>query len=146
MKTFGLGKPHKLCSKTDIDALFARRDGVSNAILAYPLRAVWSLDTTCAGNTDSPADGTSPGSRPTVRFLISVPKKKLRHAVDRVQMRRRIREAYRLQRPGLVPSHGTAPPVNVAFIYVAHHLEHYGRVERSMQRILKRIFPTMHDS
>lgn len=146
MKTFGLGKPHKLCSKTDIDALFARRDGVSNAILAYPLRAVWSLDTACAGSTDSPADGTSPDSRPTVRFLISVPKKKLRHAVDRVQMRRRIREAYRLQRPGLVPSDGTVPPVNVAFIYVADHLEHYGRVERSMQRILKRIFPTMHDS
>ena len=112
MKTFGLGKPHKLCSKTDIDALFARRDGVNNAILAYPLRAVWNLDPSCS--TDSPADGTSPDSRPTVRFLISVPKKKLRHAVDRVQMRRRIREAYRLQRPGLVPSDGTVPPVNVA--------------------------------
>lgn len=145
MKHFGLGKPHKLCSKTAIDALFARREGVNNAILAYPLRAVWSQDT-----ADTRADGisadTAAPTRPTVRFLISVPKKKLHHAVDRVQMRRRIREAYRLQRPISVPPDGTVPPVNVAFIYVADHLEHYGRVERAMQRILARIFTSMHNA
>lgn len=141
MKPFGLGKPHKLCSKTAIDALFGRRDGAGNAILAYPLRAVWTQDT-----ADTRADGTAAPTRPTVRFLISVPKKKLHHAVDRVQMRRRIREAYRLQRPISVPPDGTVPPVNVAFIYVADHLEHYGRVERAMQRILKRIFNSMHDA
>ena len=141
MKPFGLGKPHKLCSKTAIDALFGRRDGVGNAILAYPLRAVWTQDT-----ADTHADGTAASTRPTVRFLISVPKKKLHHAVDRVQMRRRIREAYRLQRPASVPPDGTVPPVNVAFIYVADHLEHYGRVERAMQRILARIFTSMHNA
>lgn len=32
-----------------------------------------------------------------VQFMITVPKKKRRHAVDRVLMRRRIREAFRLQ-------------------------------------------------
>ena len=142
MKTFGLGKQHKLCSKTAIDALFARRDG-ANAILAYPLRAVWSHDT---GNINTDAPTARLTNRPTVRFLISVPKKKLHHAVERVQMRRRIREAYRLQRAASVPPDGSVPPVNVAFIYVADHLEHYGRVERAMQRILKRIFPTMHDA
>lgn len=145
MKPFGLGKPHKLCSKTAIDALFARRDGVSNAILAYPLRAVWSQESADVSAGSITADITTP-TRPTVRFLISVPKKKLHHAVDRVQMRRRIREAYRLQRPTAVPPDGTVPPVNVAFIYVADHLEHFGRVERAMQRILKRIFNSMHDA
>lgn len=145
MKPFGLGKPHKLCSKTAIDALFDRRDGGGNAILAYPLRAVWSLDTADICTPGTTADTAAP-TRPTVRFLISVPKKKLHHAVDRVQMRRRIREAYRLQRPVSVPPDGTVPPVNVAFIYVADHLEHFGRVERAMQRILKRIFNSMHDA
>lgn len=32
-----------------------------------------------------------------VQFMITIPKKKRRHAVDRVLMRRRIREAFRLQ-------------------------------------------------
>ena len=32
-----------------------------------------------------------------VQMMITVPKKKRRHAVDRVLMRRRIREAFRLQ-------------------------------------------------
>ena len=129
MKKFGLGKQHKLCSKTAIDTLFGSRDG-SDAMLVYPLRAVWRRSGDREGSDD-----------PTLRFLISVPKKKLRHAVDRVQMRRRIREAYRLHRPALVPPTGEAQPVDVAFIYVADHLEHFGRVDRAMMRILRRIFP-----
>ena len=69
-----------------------------------------------------------------VEFLISVPKRKLRHAVDRVKMRRRIREAYRRNHGDIAGSEGTR--LQVAFIYVADHLEHYGRVERAMKRIL----------
>lgn len=91
-------------------------------MLAYPLRAVWA---------DSPA-GYAQQER--VEFLISVPKRKLRHAVDRVKMRRRIREAYRLNHGDIAGSEGTR--LQVAFIYVADHLEHYGRVERAMKRIL----------
>jgi len=133
MKRFGLGKAHKLCSKTAIDRLFDRH-GEADAMLAYPLRAVWCRTT------------AADSSAPTVRFLISVPKKKLHHAVDRVQMRRRIREAYRLHRPALVPAAGEAEPVDVAFIYVADRLEHFGRVDRAMMRILRRIFPQNHQT
>ena len=82
-------------------------------MLAYPLRAVWA---------DSPA-GYAQQER--VEFLISVPKRKLR---------RRIREAYRLNHGDIAGSEGTR--LQVAFIYVADHLEHYGRVERAMKRIL----------
>lgn len=67
-------------------------------------------------------------------FLISVPKKRLRHAVDRVKMRRRIREAYRL-------NHGEFPlPADVkadmAFVYVADRLTDYAAVCSAMRRIL----------
>lgn len=120
-RRYTLGKAHKLCSQTAIDTLFAtRREGCS--MLAYPLHAVWA---------DSPA-GYAQQER--VEFLISVPKRKLRHAVDRVKMRRRIREAYRLNHGDIAGSEGTR--LQVAFIYVADHLEHYGRVERAMKRIL----------
>ena len=79
MNDFRLPKPTRLCSQTAIDRLFAQRD-VKGA-LAYPLRAVWG-------------DNLSRTRGDAVQFLPSVPKKRLRHAVDRVTMRRRIREAY----------------------------------------------------
>lgn len=124
MPNLKLHKSEKLCSLTAIDALFAPQ-GNSSA-LAYPLRMVWTLRGTDA----------RPGGAP-VQFFISVPKKRLRHAVDRVTMRRRIREAYRLNRH-LLPEGVCA---NVAFIYVASDLRPYQRVEAAMQKLLHMLKP-----
>lgn len=124
MKQFGLGKAHKLCAKTAIDRLFSRRD--ANSALAYPLRAVWCVDSE-----------RSTGEK--VQFLISIPKKRLRHAVDRVSMRRRVREAYRLNHGAIVPN-SQELPVNIAFIYIADNLEPYQRVEKAMLKILHKAF------
>lgn len=123
-----LYKKEKLCSVTAIDRLFAiRQRGVSplqGALIAYPLRMVWRV------NPDR--------IRPTgVQFLISVPKKKLRHAVDRVAMRRRIREAYRLNRQ-LIPLPDDKPSVDVAFIYVADRLIDSVHVHAAMAKLLQR--------
>ena len=87
--------------------------------LCYPLRAVWGTN---------PRDVDSP-----TKFLIIIPKRKLRHAVDRVKMRRRVREAYRLNR-GLLA--GAPAGLNIAFIYVADTLKPYAAVERSVRRLL----------
>ncbi len=92
--------------------------------MAYPLRAVWRTN----------ADRTQ-GS--AVQFLISVPKKRLRHAVDRVTMRRRIREAYRLNRHQLTDE--LTDRVDLAFIYVADGLKDYASVERAVCKILRKI-------
>jgi len=110
-----LPKSTKLCSLKAIDALFASGKGA----LAYPLRSL------CA-----PAAGT-----PGVRIFISIPKKRLRHAVDRVAMRRRVREAYRLLRPGL--PEGLS--LNLAFIYVADRRLPYDRIADAMRRLLAQI-------
>lgn len=106
-----LPKKTKLCSLTAIDALFASGKGA----LAYPLRAV-------AMESDEPG----------IRFLISVPKRRLRHAVDRVAMRRRIRESYRLMRPMLAPGLN----MNLAFIYVANRRVDSARINEAMRRLL----------
>lgn len=134
MKQFGLGKSHKLCSKIAIDRLFGSRVAsdagsagsyIGNA-LVYPLRAVWA-----ANYSRRPVE--------PVQFLVSVPKKRLRHAVDRVTMRRRIREAYRLNRHD-VELAGFSAAVDVAFVYIADGLEPYVRVEKAMQKLLYRIY------
>ena len=110
MPEFGLDKSEKLCSQIAIDRLFA--SGAS--AIAYPIRMVYA---------ESDREYGAP-----VQFFISIPKKRIRKAVGRVLMRRRIREAYRLNRsfiPGL-----EGKKFNVAFIYVANEIVEYSRVER----------------
>lgn len=124
MNDFRLPKPSKLRSQTAIDRLFAQRD-VKGA-LAYPLRAVW-------GDNPDRYRGDA------VQFLASVPKKRLRHAIDRVTMRRRIREAYRLNRQEYFPDTIDAP-MDILFVYVGDTLEPYAKVESAMKRLLRKIF------
>lgn len=127
MKGLRLYKKEKLCSTVAVEQLFMRGSDTTGA-LDYPLRAVWRPNP--RRHSDAP-----------VAFLISVPKKRLRHAVDRVAMRRRIREQYRLLRPEFFPD--ALPegqrPLHVAFIYVASNLEPSLRIRQAMQRLLPRL-------
>lgn len=120
--TYRLYKREKLCSVKAIDSLFAQ--GRDNAVMAYPLRVVWRRNETRRNST--------------VQILITVPKKRLHNAVDRVLMRRRIRESYRLNRQYL-GAMSTEQPVDMAFIYVADSVKPYSRVEEAMIKALKNI-------
>ncbi len=119
--TFRLYKREKLCSETAIDLLFSRTGG-GQAVLLYPLRVVWRHN-----------DRRSGGAQ----FLISVPKKRLRHAVDRVAMRRLIREAYRLNRSHLGDAGEMG--VDIAFAYVADKRTDFRRITSAMVKALRRI-------
>lgn len=134
MASLRLYKSEKLCSQTAIDALFSRRvDNVGTpapvgSALSYPLRAVWRTNTVRRRGAG-------------VQFLISVPKKRLRHAVDRVTTRRRVREAYRLNRhllPDTTAADGNAM-IDLAFVYVASGLTPYRNIEHAVRRLLRRI-------
>ena len=118
-----LYKYEKLCSKTAIDLLF--KDG--KAAIAYPLRVVYRF--------------VEPGENPpTCRFMITVPKKKMRHAVDRVWLRRRIREAYRLNRNAIYPAlEASGKDLEIAFLYIADNKKQYDTIERKMTQILQKI-------
>ncbi len=75
-------------------------------------------------------------------MLITVPKKKRRRAVDRVLMRRRIREAYRLNRLPLKAAVDADPRIGVlviAFIYQTDTNLPYYKIERKMQRLLDKL-------
>lgn len=121
MSNLRLYKKDKLCCVTAIDRLFAAG---SRSALAYPLRMVWTI------NMHRRCDAQ-------VQFLISVPKKRLRHAVDRVLIRRRTREAFRLNRHAYPLADGIR--ADVAFIYVGKTVEPYALIARAMQRLLPRL-------
>lgn len=122
MKGLRLYKIEKLRSEIAIGQLFDRGNDAAVSFLAYPLRAVWRVN-------------SSRKSASCPQFMISVPKKKLRHAVDRVAMRRKIREAYRLSRH-LIPRD---LPLDIAFVYVADTLLPYSEIHRGVTRLLTKI-------
>ncbi|MDE6525964.1 MAG: ribonuclease P protein component [Muribaculaceae bacterium] len=121
MKTFGLYKKQKLCSTCAIEQLFSA-GGADFSRLVYPLRIVARRNP--RRSSDAP-----------IAFLISIPKKRLRHAVDRVLMRRRTREAFRLNHHDFPLPEGEK--VDVALVYVANGLTPYPAVENAVKRLLK---------
>lgn len=121
MENNRLYKKEKLCSHTAIERLFSRSNENRSAI-AYPLRLLW-----CVAEGDSVPN----------QFIIVVPKRRLKHAVDRVLMRRRIREAYRLNRDKLIGE--GVPSFRLAFVYVADRCHPYTSVEKSVRKLFKNV-------
>lgn len=128
--TLALPKYTRLCGTTSVDRLF-ERDAAAWCV-SHPLRAVWRPSMPAVSFPESLEHGT-------LRFLITIPKKKLRHAVDRVTMRRRVREAYRLCRRRYEELLPAGTHIDIAFIYTLSSCADYRHVERSMHRILDKL-------
>lgn len=123
MKGLRLYKAEKLCSRTAVSLLFEQ----GHSSIAYPLRMVYRL--------------REPGKESPAQFMITIPKKKIRHAVGRVLLRRRIREVYRLWRRTLLhPALQQAGQgVDVAFIYLDKELSSYEVIQQSVKTLLSRL-------
>lgn len=118
-----LYKRDRLCSRTAIETLFA----AGRSLMAFPLRAMMRVTDDHAG----------------ARFLISIPKKRIRTAVGRVRLRRQVREAYRLNHrealEAVLAGEDAAVGVDIAFIYIDNKPAPYAQVELSVKRLLERV-------
>lgn len=119
---YKLKKDEKLCSRTAVQLLFAE----GKSLMAFPLRAACRL--------------RLPGEHP-VQFLISIPKKRVRRAVGRVTLRRRVRESYRLNRRELLqqPLQQSGWGVDIAFVYLDSSLAPYSVINEKVISLLSRI-------
>lgn len=119
--TFPL-KEH-LKSKKVIERLYA--EGTS--VTAYPLRAVF-------------IEQTIEEQDVTAAILISVAKKRFRHAVDRNLVKRRIREAYRTSKHPFIEvleSNGKRMAVAILYIDTRHNSTAF--IKRKMEKLLDSI-------
>ena len=119
---YTLRKNEKLRSRTAVNLLFDQ----GKSLMAFPLRAAYRL--------------RGPGED-NVQMLISIPKKRIRRAVNRVTLRRRVRESYRLaRRELLIPvleQYGAG--VDIAFVYLDNSPAPYSVIEEKMASLLTRI-------
>lgn len=90
--------------------------------------------------------GAVPDLIAPVQVMITVPKKKRRHAVDRVLMRRRIREAFRLQwRPlrRLIEQNPDIRTLSVAIVYMSKENAPmeviYPALGRGLEKLIKKL-------
>lgn len=118
-------KAERLCSQKLIDKLFA---GGNATMAAFPLRVIYRL-----------SDRTESDAVP-VSVLISVPKKRLRLAVDRNRMKRQVREAYRRHKQSLWERlEASGKRVEMAFICISDEPCESSRVRGSVLKILRRV-------
>ncbi|MDR2816790.1 MAG: ribonuclease P protein component [Proteiniphilum sp.] len=119
MKRFGFTKKERITGEKRIEALFAQ--GAS--FMSYPFRVVY---------LETAQNGAMPLS-----ILISIPKKRIKSAVDRNRMKRLAREAYRLNKHlFLYRESAENGHLDVAFICVADKQCDYATVEKGMRKAM----------
>ena len=128
----GLTKTERLTSQLVIDKLFA---GGNASMAAFPLRIVYMQME--KQEVSQQLDGVQ---QPPVSILVSVPKKRFRHAVDRNRMKRLVREAYRLNKHILWNALQEKDfRLAIAFVCITDTLPTFRSVNKSMRKALIRI-------
>jgi ribonuclease P protein component len=117
-------KRERIVSEKLMEELFS--GGNSHALTAFPLRAVYLQKDRNAG--DEP-----------VQVLVSVPKKRLRHAVDRNRVKRQVRESYRLNKQALLSMLPCDKRLLLAFVWQSDRLSPTEEVESRVNNLLRRM-------
>ena len=120
-------KQERIVSTKLIETLFEK--GSSHSVVAFPLRAVYVEIERQAGCAQ-------------VQVLISIPKKRFKHAVDRNRVKRQVREAYRHQKEILEGKVAEDRQLLIAFIWLSDKHYQTSEVEKRVVGLLERIAAT----
>lgn len=125
-KKFTLGKTERLKSRKAIDALFEK----GNSFTVSPFRVVYLI---------TPAGG--------LQFAVGVSSKNFKKAVDRNTIKRKIREAYRLQKlrlQDLLRSQGKG--ITVFFTYNGKDIPDHATVVSCMEGCLNKLIKKIENN
>ena len=114
---FTFKKNERITGEKRIESLFSN----GQSFVAYPMRVIFVKTALIA-------------DLPPVSILVSVPKKRIKSAVQRNRIKRLIRETYRLNKH-LIATDDCH--LDVAFVYVKDELSDYATIEKGMLKTLK---------
>ena len=113
-------KSERLCAKKDITLLL-------NKGRYFSVDGIFRV---CMRERTEASDGGQ-ATAPKARLLISVPKRHFKRAVRRNLLKRRIREAYRRNKP--------ESPVDLMVIYLPAEVLEYGAIEAAIRKVVVHI-------
>lgn len=127
--TFSFPKEQRLRQRERIAALSQK----GTALFKYPLKAYYMPGEACTGTTDNDG-GVAAGKVAVSRYAIAVPKKSFKRAVKRNLLKRRIREALRLNQAECL----SGACGDFLFVYIAKDIYPYDVIQAAVCDILRK--------
>ena len=120
---YTFGKNERLSGRNSVETLF----GAGKSFNLNPFKIFYTVEQT--------------GMPLEVKILVAVSKKKFRHAVDRNRLKRKTREAYRLNKSLLLNNLTThTSSLNIGFVYVDSEKDpSFALIQKSMITCLEKI-------
>ena len=144
LKVNGFPKQERIVSQKLIEELFT--SGQSHSLTAFPLRAVFLNEN---GNYNEDEDENKKRNENgkqnenAVKLLLSVPKRRFKHAVDRNRVKRQLREAFRKHKHLLADVIPDGQSLALAFVWMSDRHMLSADVEQRVVTLLKRIGQTI---
>lgn len=122
MKNLSLNKYERLKSKKEISRLFSS----GKFLFSDSFKAIWIY--------------TDYTQKYPIKMTVSIPKKNLKHAVKRNLLKRRTKEAYRINKNILYEKLSERnKQINIIFIYRKKYIQKYSEIEKEIIALLQKI-------
>lgn len=129
---YSFTKEEKLCSRAVIDKLF----GIRKAPFVYPFKIAFSFEENDQSTDQYPC-----------KVLFSVPKRNFKRAVHRNLLRRRMREAFRLNNHEFYQKlRENGKKISAVFIYIEKKELEYATIENGMKHAFAKMEKAMLNS
>lgn len=141
-ESYKFPKEERLHHRSLVEGLF--RNGKS--FYEFPFRITWR--TVTQEELEKNFRYKVPDGIGQLQVMVTVPKKKRRHAVDRVLMRRRMREAYRLNRLQLqkkIEESCNIRSLAVSLVYIHNQNLPYDTIKEKMIILLEKLERKLED-